>query len=230
MNEEVRSESTEGVQSSHDSDDATDESTREQSSGSDHGGRLHPELGAGAEAGAHPQFSGVDDDPREPGAFAAVGDGDREGSAGGTTEVLKEILEDLPSSKRSQLSTILLALTRTSSSDWSGMLPPPDEFYKFAPEDRERMMRWNDSGTVDESVRQDRLVDVEIEQARKGPVRAVVIVSASLAAAAVSGWVFENTALAALFLGSPLLMFAQSLISTIRSQASATNGSRGEDD
>lgn len=50
------------------------------------------------------------------------------------------------------------------SRQWSGMLPIPDEYNKYDSDTRERICRWNDSFTTDESARQDRLVDNEIKQ------------------------------------------------------------------
>lgn len=54
------------------------------------------------------------------------------------------------------------------SESYSGMLPKPDDFNKYPSEVQERMCRWNDAFTTDESDRQDRLVDAEIAQAHKG--------------------------------------------------------------
>ena len=51
---------------------------------------------------------------------------------------------------------------------WSGMLPSPDSFSKYDERTRERICRWNDSFTIDESRRQDRLVECEIRQQRAG--------------------------------------------------------------
>ena len=44
------------------------------------------------------------------------------------------------------------------------MLPTPDFYQKYDPETQERMKRWNDAFTIDESARQDKLVDGEIRQ------------------------------------------------------------------
>jgi hypothetical protein len=77
------------------------------------------------------------------------------------------------------------------------------------------MMRWNDAGTSDESARQNKLVDAQIAEAKAGPRRALTVVAACLALAAVAGFGYGNTALAALFLSPPLLMFAQSLVASL---------------
>lgn len=54
------------------------------------------------------------------------------------------------------------------SESYSGMLPKPDDFNKYPLNIQERMCRWNDAFTIDESKRQNDLVNAEIEQARKG--------------------------------------------------------------
>ncbi len=41
------------------------------------------------------------------------------------------------------------------SESYSGMLPRPDDFNKYPADIQERMCRWNDAFTVDESNRQD---------------------------------------------------------------------------
>lgn len=64
---------------------------------------------------------------------------------------------------------IVAALMRMGVSEsYSGMLPKPEDFNKYPVNVQERMCRWNDAFTIDESKRQDRLVDAEIDQARKG--------------------------------------------------------------
>lgn len=58
---------------------------------------------------------------------------------------------------------------------YSGLLPIADRFYEYTPEDRERICRWNDAWTIDESKRQDRLVDNEIRQSRVGTILTFVL-------------------------------------------------------
>ena len=48
---------------------------------------------------------------------------------------------------------------------YSGMLPHPDVFYKFHESHQERICRWNDSFTIDESRRQDIALDAAIRNA-----------------------------------------------------------------
>lgn len=81
-------------------------------------------------------------------------------------------------------------------------------------------MRWNDAWTVDESARQDKLVEAQVEQADKGPRRALIVVLSAFALSAVSGWVFKNTAVALAFVGAPILLFASSLIRGVSSRSS----------
>lgn len=110
----------------------------------------------------------------------------------------------------------------STSSSWSGMLPPPDDFAKYPQAVQERMMRWNDAWTTDESARQDKLVDAQVQQAAKGPRRALIVVLTAFALAAVSQWVFQSTVLAVAFLGAPILLFASNLIQGVTSRSSKT--------
>lgn len=55
------------------------------------------------------------------------------------------------------------------------MLPPPAMLRDYPLEVQSQMLKWNDAFTIDESKRQDKLVDVEVENARKGPGRALTV-------------------------------------------------------
>ncbi|MCI1902033.1 MAG: hypothetical protein LKI93_04810 [Bifidobacteriaceae bacterium] len=58
----------------------------------------------------------------------------------------------------------VLELLAGASESYSGMLPRPEDFKKYPKEVQERMCRWNDAFTIDESRRQDSLVENEISQ------------------------------------------------------------------
>lgn len=59
-------------------------------------------------------------------------------------------------------------LVAEAGSFFSGALPPPDIFMQYPAEVRERMCEWNDAFTINESCRQDKLVDAEITQGKRG--------------------------------------------------------------
>ena len=65
---------------------------------------------------------------------------------------------------------------------WSGMLPSPRDFNAYDPETRERMCRWNDAFTIDESRRQDKLVESEISQQNRGAWMTFILLVLFLAA------------------------------------------------
>lgn len=77
---------------------------------------------------------------------------------------------------------------------FSGALPPPDIYYAYEPEDRERMCRWNDSGTVDESRRQDEIVAAEIKQGARSQLFSFVLNMSFLAASFASFVLTQNPA------------------------------------
>lgn len=109
---------------------------------------------------------------------------------------------------------ILGAVLQSSASSWSAPLPEAPDFYKYDPEDRERMMRWNDAGTSDESARQDKLVEARIAEAKAGPRRAIFVVMVCLALAFIVAISLRDPWITGLFLSPPLLMFAQQLIAS----------------
>lgn len=53
------------------------------------------------------------------------------------------------------------------------MLPHPDIFYKFDEAHQERICRWNDSFTIDESRRQDRALDTAIRNANVASIASI---------------------------------------------------------
>lgn len=60
---------------------------------------------------------------------------------------------------------------------YSGALPMPEQFNAYDAETRERICRWNDASTVDESRRQDLLVENEIRQQERGALLAAVLMA-----------------------------------------------------
>lgn len=57
-----------------------------------------------------------------------------------------------------------LVRSEQRSISYSGMLPMPESFRAYPEEVQERICKWNDAFTIDESKRQDKLVDNEIKQ------------------------------------------------------------------
>ena len=113
------------------------------------------------------------------------------------------------------------------SESYSGMLPRPSDFNKYPADIQERMCRWNDAFTVDESNRQNQLVKAEIDQSRKG-----MWVSAGLFAVALlmsfisflvtsSSWSFG-------FLAVPVATIIANLFEPIASRSSRDKEKRTE--
>lgn len=50
------------------------------------------------------------------------------------------------------------------ASSWSGLLPRPEDFSKYDVHVQEKMLAWNDAQILDESKRNDRLVNAEVKQ------------------------------------------------------------------
>lgn len=67
------------------------------------------------------------------------------------------------------------------------------------------MLQWNDAGTTDESRRQDKLVDAQIEQAKTGQGAAIFFLAMCVIASCVSFFVFKNNIAGLAFFSLPLL-------------------------
>ena len=80
-------------------------------------------------------------------------------------------------------------------------------------------MAWNDFGTVDESKRQDKLVDAEIEQAKSGR-RIAVAFTAFCLIAAVVFFALGNEVAGFAFLAAPPLTAGVKFLSNVWSQSS----------
>ncbi len=81
-------------------------------------------------------------------------------------------------------------------------------------------MRWNDAFTTDESQRQDRLVECEISEARRGSTRTTWFLGICLVLAALAVFVFDTVAGGALFLSVPVLSIIGGFIRDVRSNSS----------
>lgn len=115
----------------------------------------HGDGDAGQDGSAVRDVAGRSASDPEPGREAS---GDIERLSEGEGELLDEEQDEV------LLEQALLYMQK----HWSGMLPEPAVFAQYPPEVQERIMRWNDSWTVDESDRQDRLVNAEIQSAGRG--------------------------------------------------------------
>lgn len=143
-----------------------------------------------------------------------AGSADGKGSGALEGELLERVAE-LDENERDGLLTAL----RLSRS-WAGLLPDPDSFARYKPDVQERMMCWNDSFTIDESRRQDKLVDAQVELAKKTSWRSTVIVLVCLVLAALAVFWKNNVWAAGVFLGTPILLYAASVVQEVRSKSS----------
>lgn len=92
----------------------------------------------------------------------------------------------------------------TASISYSGMLPLPEIYKQYDKQTQERMCKWNDAYTSDESARQNKLVEHEIKQKTRGAifsfVLALVFVGATLYA-----FIKTQSPYSFLFLSAPVI-------------------------
>lgn len=155
-------------------------------------GQCRPERGTGVECPGRrgDASSGVPDAP----ARADLG---RQGQGGVSQEVAAEDGD-------TALVRAVEMVVASQGRSWSGALPSPTDFYHYLPEDRERMMSWNDAGTCDESRRQDRLVDATIEQTRRNSRFLRWFTAASLASAMACFFVLHDVGAGVAVLSFPV--------------------------
>lgn len=78
------------------------------------------------------------------------------------------------------------------------------------------MVAWNDARILDESKQLDKLTDAQIDNSKKLTGWAVFLTILFTIMAAIAGFKYENTVLAALFLGVPALSTVVSMINSAR--------------
>lgn len=87
-------------------------------------------------------------------------------------------------------------------------------------------MKWNDAWTIDESKRQDRLVEAEIRESKWSPWRSFVVVVLAMGAALYCGSL-ELNELGIAFIAAPVAVYATSQITRVFS-ASSRSGQKAE--
>ena len=144
---------------------------------------------------------------------------DEKGSNIGKQEALDKRSEELLAAVDILESAGIILSSESKSVSFSGLLPHPDVHKLYDPETRERICRWNDAFTIDESKRQDRLVDNEIEQAKRGPILSMIMLTIFSLLAFVSFLVTRETA-SFWFLAVPVVSVIGNLIVPVFSKSS----------
>lgn len=127
---------------------------------------------------------------------------------------------EITSPNNEELARALSVLVQSGVSEsYSGMLPRPADFNAYPADVQERMCRWNDAFTVDESNRQNRLVEAEIEQSRKGMWFSVILFAAALAMSFIS-FLATSSPWSFGFLAVPVVSIIASLFEPIASRSS----------
>lgn len=109
---------------------------------------------------------------------------------------------------------------------WSGLLPDPDSFGKYPEHVQDSMVAWNDAKIIDESKRQDKLVEAEIRQGRNGQIASTAIMILALLLAAIVGIVTGNAVMSGAFL---VLPFATIIGNLFKPVASAKKSEKEKD-
>lgn len=104
---------------------------------------------------------------------------------------------------------------------FSGMLPPPSIYNGYDDATKERMCRWNDAFTVDESNRQNQLVAAEIEQAKRSQAMSFALILLSWTIAAVTYVIVRDPIIPGLLLSVSILNILANLFQPVFSKSSS---------
>lgn len=119
--------------------------------------------------------------------------------------------------------------TEMMSVAYSGMLPHPSIYKMYDDETRERMCRWNDAYTIDESKRQDKLVDSEIKVRNRAQWISTLLMVAAFACAVVTYVIYQNTVLSCAFIAVPFITVLANGIQSVRPKNKSDNDQLKED-
>lgn len=114
----------------------------------------------------------------------------------------------------------LVSVSESHTVSFSGMLPHPETFNRYDSETRERICRWNDAFTIDESRRQDRLVDNEIKQAEKSFNVSTILIVLSLIFPFLMYLLSGNPWLSGIFISYPIISIIGNVLTPVFSKSS----------
>lgn len=158
------------------------------------------------------------DEPRNRGGAGPSGRGSSIRHESGELEAVDAVLQGIEGDPEAVIRRLLV------QRGWSGRLPPPDVYAQYPLHVQERMLLWNDASTIDESRRQDKLVEAEVREAKIGPWRTSLVFLICLAAAVYCVAAEDSVVGAALFLSVPVMMFLSSQATTYMRDRSNENG------
>lgn len=95
--------------------------------------------------------------------------------------------------------------TELMSVAFSGMLPHPSIYKMYDEETRERMCRWNDAYTIDESARQDKLTDLEIKSRTRAQLMSAALMAFAFACAIVAYILSHDSLFSGAFIAVPFI-------------------------
>lgn len=119
--------------------------------------------------------------------------------------------------------------TEMMSVAYSGMLPHPSIYKMYDDETRERMCRWNDAYTIDESKRQDKFVDSEIKARNRAQWISTLLMVAAFVCAIVTYALYQNTVLSCAFIAVPFITVLANGIQAVKPKSKPDNNSSKEE-
>lgn len=117
----------------------------------------------------------------------------------------------------------IIAVSETQMVSFSGILPHPSVFKEYDKDTQEWIKECSGAFTIDESKRQDRLVDNEIRQSNKSFNVSTFLIILSLVLSIVCYLISSNPWLSGLFVSYPIVSVIGNVISPVFSKSSNHN-------
>lgn len=131
-----------------------------------------------------------------------------------------EVVEEAVAEGDSEKILELVGIAKMSS----GIIPLAEDLNQYRPEVQAKIIEWADAqikaNVVDESIRQDKLVDGELIQAKYGQVLSMIIMLFLVVAAVVAVFIINNAWAATPFLAVQFFTIGANLLRPIRSKSS----------
>lgn len=143
-----------------------------------------------------------------------------EGGDGSDEATIEEVVEEAVAEGDSEKILELVSIAKMSS----GIIPLAEDLNQYKPEVQSKIIEWADAqikaNVVDESIRQNKLVDGELSQAKYGQVFSTIIMLVLVICAVVAVYITNNPWAATPFLAVQFFTIGANWLRPIRSKSS----------
>lgn len=118
--------------------------------------------------------------------------------------------------------------TEMMSVAFSGMLPHPSIYKMYDAETRERMCQWNDAYTIDESKRQNKLIDLEIKIRARAQWMSMCLMAFAFICAVVTYALYHDAIFSVAFIAVPFITVLANGIQAVKPKTRTNDNQSGK--